>query len=65
VNIDFKGLFPATVLPLTEDAQIDEPALRSYMRHVADSAIDGVTINVDTGEAAPRSWSTRSVIAGP
>jgi 4-hydroxy-tetrahydrodipicolinate synthase len=52
VKIDFKGLFPATVLPMTEDAQIDEPALRSYMRHVAECPIKGVAINVDTGESA-------------
>jgi 4-hydroxy-tetrahydrodipicolinate synthase len=52
VKIDFKGLFPATVLPMTEDEQIDESALRSYMRHVAESPIKGVAINVDTGEAA-------------
>jgi 4-hydroxy-tetrahydrodipicolinate synthase len=59
VKIDFKGLFPATVLPMTEDAQIDEPALRSYMRHVADSTIHGVAINVDTGEAAHLSHEER------
>jgi 4-hydroxy-tetrahydrodipicolinate synthase len=51
MNIDFKGLFPATVLPMTEDAQIDEPTLRSYMRHIAKTTIHGVAINVDTGEA--------------
>jgi 4-hydroxy-tetrahydrodipicolinate synthase len=51
VKIDFKGLIPATVLPMTEDARIDEPALRSYMRHVAMASIHGVAINVDTGEA--------------
>jgi 4-hydroxy-tetrahydrodipicolinate synthase len=52
MKIDFKGLFPATVLPMTEDARIDEPVLRRYMRHVADSPIKGVAINVDTGETA-------------
>jgi 4-hydroxy-tetrahydrodipicolinate synthase len=52
LKIDFRGLFPATVLPMTEDAHIDEPALRSYMRHVADTTIHGVAINVDTGESA-------------
>ena len=52
MKIDFRGLFPATVLPMTEDAHIDEPTLRAYMRHVADSTIHGVAINVDTGEAA-------------
>jgi 4-hydroxy-tetrahydrodipicolinate synthase len=51
VKIDFRGLIPATVLPMTEDARIDEPALRTYMRHVAQAGIHGVAINVDTGEA--------------
>ena len=59
VKIDFRGLFPATVLPMTEDAQIDEPALRGYMRHVAESTIHGVAINVDTGEAAHLSHEER------
>ena len=59
MKIDFKGLFPATVLPMTEDAQIDEPALRAYMRHVADTTIHGVAINVDTGETAHLSHEER------
>jgi 4-hydroxy-tetrahydrodipicolinate synthase len=59
VTIDFKGLFPATVLPMTEDAQIDEPTLRHYVRHVADTTIHGVAINVDTGEAAHLSHEER------
>jgi 4-hydroxy-tetrahydrodipicolinate synthase len=58
-NIDFKGLFPATVLPMTEDAQIDEPALRHYMRHVAQTTVHGVAINVDTGEAPHLSHGER------
>jgi 4-hydroxy-tetrahydrodipicolinate synthase len=59
MKIDFKGLFPATVLPMTEDAQIDEPALRHYIRHVADTTIHGVAINVDTGEGAHLSHEER------
>ena len=59
MRIDFKGLFPATVLPMTEDAQIDEPTLRRYMRHVAETTIHGVAINVDTGEAAHLSHEER------
>ena len=58
-NIDFKGLFPATVLPMTEDAQIDEPALRHYMRHIAQTTVHGVAINVDTGEAPHLSHGER------
>lgn len=52
MKIDFRGLFPATVLPMTADARIDEPVLRHYMRHVAESPIKGVAVNVDTGETA-------------
>ena len=59
MRIDFKGLFPATVLPMTEDAQIDESGLRAYMRHVADTTIHGVAINVDTGETAHLSHEER------
>jgi 4-hydroxy-tetrahydrodipicolinate synthase len=51
VSIDYNGLIPATVLPMTDDARIDEAALRSYMRHVAQATIHAVAINVDTGEA--------------
>ncbi len=51
MKIDFNGLIPATVLPMTEDARIDEPALRGYMRHVEQATIHAVAINVDTGEA--------------
>lgn len=58
-NIDFKGLFPATVLPMTEDAQIDEPALRHYMQHIAQTTVHGVAINVDTGEAPHLSHAER------
>lgn len=59
-KIDFKGLFSATVLPMTLDAQIDEPALRHYMRHLAETTIHGVAINVDTGEAAHLSHEERT-----
>jgi 4-hydroxy-tetrahydrodipicolinate synthase len=59
MKIDFKGLFPATVLPMTQDAQIDEPALRHYMRHIAKTTIHGVAINVDTGEAPHLSHEER------
>jgi len=59
MKIDFNGLFPATVLPMTEDARIDEPALRRYMSHIAGTTIHGVAINVDTGEALHLSHEER------
>jgi 4-hydroxy-tetrahydrodipicolinate synthase len=55
MKIDFKGLIPATVLPMTEDARVDEPGLRRYIRHVADAHPKALAINVDTGEG-PHLW---------
>jgi 4-hydroxy-tetrahydrodipicolinate synthase len=53
--IDLKGIVPATVLPMTQDAQIDEPELRRYIRWIADTGIRAVAVNVDTGEG-PHLW---------
>jgi 4-hydroxy-tetrahydrodipicolinate synthase len=50
--LNFGGLIPATVLPMTPDAQPDEDALRRYIRWIASKGIVGVAINVDTGETA-------------
>jgi 4-hydroxy-tetrahydrodipicolinate synthase len=55
MKLDLRGLIPATVLPMTEDAQIDEPGLRRYIRHVADAKPKALAINVDTGEG-PHLW---------
>ena len=60
--LDLAGIIPATVLPMTADAQIDEPALRRYIRWIAGQGIKAVAVNVDTGRgpaplarrAAPR-----------
>jgi 4-hydroxy-tetrahydrodipicolinate synthase len=56
MKLDLGGLIPATVLPMTVDAQIDEPGLRSYIRHVADAGPKALAINVDTGEG-PHLWA--------
>ena len=53
--LDLKGITPATVLPLTPDAQIDEPELRKYIRWIAGQGIKAVAVNVDTGEG-PHLW---------
>jgi 4-hydroxy-tetrahydrodipicolinate synthase len=37
---------------MTTDAQPDEPALRRYIRWIAEQGVVGVAINVDTGETA-------------
>ncbi|HXG39400.1 MAG TPA: dihydrodipicolinate synthase family protein, partial [Candidatus Limnocylindrales bacterium] len=46
------GLIPALVLPMTEDASIDEPGLRRYVRWVVAQGVVGVALNADTGESA-------------
>ena len=53
--LDLRGIIPATVLPMTQDARIDEPELRKYIRWVAGQGIRAVAVNVDTGEG-PHLW---------
>ena len=53
--IDLDGIIPATVLPMTQDAEIDEPELRKYIRWLAGQGIKAVAVNVDTGEG-PHLW---------
>lgn len=49
--LDLNGLIPATVLPLTDDYQIDEPALRSYIRWLLGfDGLKALAANMDTGE---------------
>lgn len=55
MKLDLRGLIPATVLPMTEDARIDEPGLRRYMQHVAAAGPKALAINADTGEG-PHLW---------
>jgi len=54
-TLDLRGIIPATVLPMTQDAQIDEPELRRYIRWVAGQGIKALAVNVDTGEG-PHLW---------
>jgi 4-hydroxy-tetrahydrodipicolinate synthase len=49
---DFRGLIAATVLPMTDRAEPDDVALRSYIRWVVAQGVVGVAINADTGESA-------------
>lgn len=44
------GLIAATVTPMNADRSVDEAALRSYLRWLADLGVTGVAVNVDTGE---------------
>src|SRR5229473_8618293 len=55
MKLDLEGLIPATVLPMREDAGIDEAGLRRYIRHVASAKPKALAINVDTGEG-PHLW---------
>ena len=48
--LDLDGLIPATVLPMTADGSIDEPALRAYLAWVVAQGPVALAINVDTGE---------------
>ena len=55
MTLDLRGLIPATVLPMSESARIDEPVLRRYLAHVADAGLKAIAINADTGEG-PHLW---------
>jgi 4-hydroxy-tetrahydrodipicolinate synthase len=48
--LNLEGLIPATVLPMTADAEIDEPQLRRYIRWVSVQGPVALAINADTGE---------------
>jgi 4-hydroxy-tetrahydrodipicolinate synthase len=48
--LELDGLIPAIVLPMDDDARIDEAALRSYVAWVAAQDPVALAINVDTGE---------------
>lgn len=50
MSLNLDGLIPATVLPMTRDAEIDEPALRRYIKWVSERGPVALAINVDTGE---------------
>ena len=50
MTLNLEGLIPATILPMTEDAQIDEPEFRKYIRWIGDQGPCALAINVDTGE---------------
>lgn len=50
-DLDLRGLIPATVLPLTPDHAIDEPALRAYIRWLLGfDGLKALAANMDTGE---------------
>lgn len=50
MTLDLNGLIPATILPMDQNGDPDEPALRRYIRWVADQGPVALAINADTGE---------------
>ncbi len=54
------GIIPAIVLPMTDDARIDEGALRGYVEWLLAQGCHGLAINVDTGEG-PHLWPEEKV----
>ncbi len=50
MNLNLNGLIPATVLPMTAQGEIDEAALRGYIRWISAQGPVALAINVDTGE---------------
>jgi 4-hydroxy-tetrahydrodipicolinate synthase len=50
MTLNLDGLIPATVLPMTAGGEIDEPALRSYIRWISTQGPVALAINADTGE---------------
>src|SRR5262245_6147637 len=50
-DLDLRGLIPATVLPMTDDARIDELALRNYIQWLCGfDGLKALAANMDTGE---------------
>lgn len=58
-DLDLHGLIPATVLPMTDDARPDLPALARYLDWVIAQGPVGLAINVDTGEGPHLSRAER------
>ena len=50
-TLDLAGLIPATLTPMTDTFEVDEPALRTYIRWLLGfDGLKGVAVNMDTGE---------------
>ena len=48
--IDFRGIIPAIVTPMTKDGDLDLPALRRYTQWLVEQGPVALAVNVDTGE---------------
>lgn len=49
-NIDLRGIIPAIVTPMTNEGELDLPALRRYVKWLVDQGPVALAVNVDTGE---------------
>ena len=49
-DIDLRGIIPAIVTPMTNDGDLDLPALRRYVQWLAEQGPVALAVNVDTGE---------------
>ena len=49
-TIDLRGIIPAIVTPMTNDGDLDVPALRRYTRWLVEQGPVALAVNVDTGE---------------
>lgn len=49
-DIDLRGIIPAIVTPMTNEGELDLPALRRYAQWLAEQGPVALAVNVDTGE---------------
>lgn len=49
-EIDLRGIIPAIVTPMTNDGDIDLPALKRYVQWLVEQGPVALAVNVDTGE---------------
>lgn len=63
MDLNLRGLIPATLLPLTAEHQIDEPALRDYIRWLLSfDGLAALAVNMDTGEGPHLSRGEKRVV---
>lgn len=55
----FRGLIPATITPMDENAQIDTEAYDDYLKWIVNQGVVGLAVNVDTGEGPTLSSDER------
>ena len=61
-RLNVHGLIPATVLPMTDDARPDLPALKRYLEWVIGQGPVALAINADTGEGPHLSQAERRAV---